>query len=134
MAERCSVSAQAVSKWENGVSYPDIGLICTLADLYEISCDELLGRKTRAFVQETKSPFLRLLKIFIQDETTTVRINLPLEAVRLIVKEGNFKGISENRLLEAVDFAQILRLADSGSAGNLVEIRDGADIVEIWVE
>ncbi len=43
LAEKCSVTAQAVSKWENGITSPDISLIAPLAELFGISCDELMG-------------------------------------------------------------------------------------------
>lgn len=50
VSERCGVSAQAVSKWENGSTYPDILLLKTLADLFQISCDELLGRESTVYL------------------------------------------------------------------------------------
>ena len=39
------VSMQAVSKWERG-GIPDLGILITLADFFNISLDEMLGRKT----------------------------------------------------------------------------------------
>lgn len=43
LAESLSVSPQTVSRWENGISYPDIALLPTIAALFEVSVDELLG-------------------------------------------------------------------------------------------
>lgn len=43
LAQELGVSAQAVSKWENGQSYPDITLLPKLAALFRCSVDELLG-------------------------------------------------------------------------------------------
>lgn len=45
LAEKVGVSAQAVSKWENDVSCPDITLLPLLADLLGVTVDELLGVK-----------------------------------------------------------------------------------------
>ncbi|MDO4572020.1 MAG: helix-turn-helix domain-containing protein [Clostridia bacterium] len=45
LAEKLGVSAQAVSKWENDISCPDISLIPQLADVLRVSTDELLGAK-----------------------------------------------------------------------------------------
>lgn len=45
LAEKLGVSAQAVSKWENDVSCPDISIIPLLADVLRVSTDELLGAK-----------------------------------------------------------------------------------------
>lgn len=38
-----SVSAQSVSKWERGEGYPDIEMLPSLANYFNISTDELLG-------------------------------------------------------------------------------------------
>lgn len=45
MAEILHVSKMAVSKWERGLNFPDIKILCTMADYFEVSVDELLGRK-----------------------------------------------------------------------------------------
>ena len=44
LAELVGVSSVAVSKWERGISVPEVELLCKLADLFHISVDELLGR------------------------------------------------------------------------------------------
>lgn len=43
MANRLGVSAPAVNKWENGMSYPDIMLLAPLARLLKINIDTLLS-------------------------------------------------------------------------------------------
>ena len=46
LAEMLGVTAQAVSKWENDLSCPDIGMLPKLAEIFGITTDELLGYKT----------------------------------------------------------------------------------------
>ena len=48
VAERLGVSPQAVSKWENDISCPDVTMIPRIAQLFNISTDELLGLKASA--------------------------------------------------------------------------------------
>ncbi len=43
LAEHLCVSYQAISKWECGLSNPDLSLIAPLTRLFNISADELLG-------------------------------------------------------------------------------------------
>ena len=43
LANIVNVSAQAVSKWENDLSYPDIMLLPVLAETFGVTVDELLG-------------------------------------------------------------------------------------------
>lgn len=41
LAEKLNVSAQAVSKWENGISMPDITLLPFLSEAFGVSIDEM---------------------------------------------------------------------------------------------
>lgn len=43
LAAKLGVTAQAVSKWENG-SYPDSDLLPKIADIFDVSIDNLYGR------------------------------------------------------------------------------------------
>lgn len=45
LAKKLGVTNQSVSKWESAQCCPDIGLLPMLADIFEISIDELFGRK-----------------------------------------------------------------------------------------
>ena len=44
VASQLHVSRQAVSKWETGKGAPDTTTLITLADVYDVSLDELVGR------------------------------------------------------------------------------------------
>lgn len=43
LAEQLGVTAQAVSKWENDQSCPDITMLPKLAEVFDVTTDELLG-------------------------------------------------------------------------------------------
>ncbi|MBO7161221.1 MAG: helix-turn-helix transcriptional regulator [Clostridia bacterium] len=53
-AEKLGVSRQAVSKWECGASLPDTDNLITIANLYNISLDELIGRPAPAKPDEAQ--------------------------------------------------------------------------------
>lgn len=59
LAEQCGISMQAVSKWENGQSYPDIVFLPMLAEYFEVSIDYLLtGNETgREKVEQIKTDY-----------------------------------------------------------------------------
>lgn len=42
LAEKLHLSRQAVSKWENGESQPDLDTLTALCDIFQVSADELL--------------------------------------------------------------------------------------------
>ena len=46
LAAELGVTAAAVSKWEKGYTLPDILMLCALADYFEVTTDDLLGRAT----------------------------------------------------------------------------------------
>ena len=52
LAERLFVSDKAVSKWERGLSMPDISLLIPLAEILEVSVTELLEEIGRASRRE----------------------------------------------------------------------------------
>lgn len=43
LATILGVSYQSVSRWENGACYPDLELLPTIADFFDLSVDQLLG-------------------------------------------------------------------------------------------
>lgn len=71
LAAEMGVSVAAVSKWENANSMPDIIMLCSLADYFNVTTDELLGRK------DTK------LKCIIADD-----VDFICDSIELILKNG----------------------------------------------
>lgn len=45
LAMKLGVSAQAISKWERQVSYPDLSLLPEMADLFDVSIDVLFSKE-----------------------------------------------------------------------------------------
>ena len=43
LADRLGVTYQSISRWENGMTYPDLELIPAIADVLAVTVDELLG-------------------------------------------------------------------------------------------
>lgn len=54
LAEKLGITAQAVSKWENDQSCPDITMLPRLAEIFGITTDELLGREPSSQVHEAE--------------------------------------------------------------------------------
>ena len=62
LAERLFVSDKAVSKWERGLSLPDVTLLQPLADLMEVTISELLsGQRIQAETPLTAQEAERLV-------------------------------------------------------------------------
>lgn len=57
LADRLFVTRQTVSRWENGVRYPDILTVRKLSEILEISLDDLLSQENSKQIVE-RSPIL----------------------------------------------------------------------------
>jgi len=54
LAEKLNISFQAVSKWENGISYPDVAILPKLASTLKVSIDSLLGYSSQSLTEYEK--------------------------------------------------------------------------------
>lgn len=64
LASHIGVSKAAVSKWETGMTYPDITLLPVLAAYFDISIDELIGYEPQMEREEIQGWYLRAAKEF----------------------------------------------------------------------
>ncbi|MFJ8261068.1 helix-turn-helix domain-containing protein [Rummeliibacillus sp. NPDC094406] len=64
LASYVGVSKAAVSKWETGLSYPDILLLPKLATYYNLSIDELLGYKPQLTKEDIQKLYAELSQEF----------------------------------------------------------------------
>ena len=141
IANKVNVTAQAVSKWENDLSAPDISTLPILADILNVSLDELLGREVEEtkIVPEGKRKDINsiLLKINVLSSSgDKVKINLPLAIIKLCIDAGmELPNINGKDSLKNIDFNQIFMLIDAGVIGKLVEVESSdGDTVSITVE
>ena len=143
IAQLLDVSPQAVSKWENDQTCPDIGLLPKLAKILGVTTDELLSGKQE--LQEVKllPPEERkdikdmLLRIIVDSaDGDKVRVNLPMALVQVAMDMGmEMPQLSGKETLKNIDLNQIMELVRQGAIGNLVEVESAdGDIVRIFVE
>ncbi len=140
VATKLNITPQAVSKWENDVSAPDISLLIEIADMFSVTVDELLGKQPQTVLLEEaqrRAVDSLMLKIkVLSGEGDKVNINLPLGLVKMFTQGGvDFPQMGGNNLLKKLDFQQILFLCEQGLLGKIMDVESAdKDIVEIWVE
>lgn len=143
IAQLLDVSPQAVSKWENDQTCPDIGLLPKLAQILGVTTDELLSGKQELQAVKVLPPEERrdikdmLLRIIVDSaDGDKVRVNLPMALVQVAMEMGmEMPQLSGNDALKNIDLAQILELVRHGAIGNLVEVESAdGDTVRIFVE
>ena len=144
LAEMLGVSPQAVSKWENDQSCPDISLLPKLGKILGVTVDELLtGESAESASVRMLPPEQRkdvkdmMLRVIVDSaEGDKVRVNLPLSLVQVCLEMGvQMPQINGNEALKNIDLAQIVQLVQHGAVGNLVEVESAdGDVVRIFVE
>ncbi len=143
LSEKLGVSPQAVSKWENDQTCPDISLLPKLAKILDITVDELLTGETNEVrlvpTENRKRPDELVVRIRVDSsDGTKVKLNLPLP----LLKEGLPLGMGiasdhEQNVspLKALDPEKLLALVEAGAMGRLLDVRtDDGTIVEVVVE
>ena len=142
LAEQMGVSGQAVSKWENDQSCPDISILSRLARVLGVTTDELLtgeGSEVRLVpVEQRKSLDDLTMRVYVNSsDGDKIRVNLPMTLVKAAVEIGMEIGAAFNGVeqLKQVDMAKVVTLVEKGLVGKLVEVEsaDGST-VEVVVE
>ena len=63
LAETLKISPQAVSRWELNLAMPDITLLPALANLFDVTADELLGIRTPRQQQRLHDTFVQAQRL-----------------------------------------------------------------------
>lgn len=128
------VTAQAVSKWENDLSCPDIMLLPKIAQLFDISVDELLGGTSPKAPDEktNKTPPVDISKLnlkikVIREDQKPINVSFPLAMVKKFTKLGT--GISgilnvNSPAIDSNKIDSIFNLIDEGFTGEVLNVVD----------
>ncbi len=138
LAERLGVTAQAVSKWENDASCPDIMLLPQIAKILGTSIDELMGVKSRENAQKEEQETVAVdtgklkLRINITDNRgKPLKMSVPVAFVLRAAKLGiKISAVTGNEALNGVPFDKISELVKNGVTGEVFDMTtdDGTHI------
>ena len=142
LAMKMGVTAQAVSKWENDLSAPDIMLLPELARTLGVTVDELLeGRKSQEIApaesalepepESSRTDGSKPKKLHIQVDSNdgdVVNINVPLGMASAVLgASSKLPGVVNLNLNDAdVDMTLVAEAIKHGEKGTLIEV-DGGD-------
>ena len=144
LSQMMEVSAQAVSKWENDQTCPDITSLPKLAKILGVTMDELLSGKeenspaARVLAPEERKELKDMMLRLLVDscDGDHVKINIPMALVQVALDMGmELPQVSGNSALKNLDLEQIVNMVRQGAVGNLLEVESGdGDTVRIFVE
>ncbi len=107
LAEQINVSPQAISKWENGASMPDISQVLPLANLFRVSTDVLFGIYEKNYDDEVNARLEEIYCIYDnckdgeEGPTALVLLDKYRDAIRMFPNNSNI-------LSEAIAFGEIV--------------------------
>ena len=129
------VTAQAVSKWENGASCPDIMLLPRISEILEVSIDELLGAKTKdntekaqiePVVLQNEPKNLKKLKFnlhIVDNRGKTTNLSLPFGFVMRMADIGvKISSVLGTNTIDDSQLRQILELVRNGITGEVLDL------------
>jgi len=141
LAAKLGVSPQAVSKWENDLSCPDISLLPDIAKIFHITVDELLsGEYQEKEIDEVKNPEpsfkdtqtnkCRKIHISVDNHGKVTNISLPIKLVRFGMNIGSVYGGLTNEHAEI-----IMNAIKNDLSGEIVKV-DGekGEVVTVTIE
>jgi len=123
-ARKVGISPKTMSGYENGVSSPDYDTLLSIASLYDVTVDYLLGRSQTDFlnVKDNVIPYDNLVQLPVLG---SIRAGQPIEMVN--AQDGT--ELVESDLIRGHD-AFILRVQGNSMIGD--NIHDGDRVVVIF--
>ena len=122
LAKALHVSAQAVSKWENGKSYPDIHSLLLLSALFDVSLDQLIKGDLETMKQEVNAADVKAMNrdaiIFSILLAATIILPVPL------LKWFDLYGLIPELLIWGAAMYFALRLERIKKANNVQSYRE----------
>ncbi len=125
LADKLYITAQSVSKWENGLSEPEIDTLCRISDIFEISVDTLLDRPP----VYKKDMAKRLKKYLSNSEEPTDDMLLMLRAAVSSMLDGGEKLSSLPTYSYMQGKNRIFTYSDRENAPRLSLVADGLNKV-----
>ena len=138
-ARQLDVTPQAVSKWENDQSCPDIMLLPKISEILGLGIDKLLtGSEQKADIPKMPQTDTSRLKLKIKISPLNKKptnVTVPVAVVKKAARIGNgISGILGNSFLNSSQLEEILELAEEGATGELIKIEaDDGTVISVEI-
>lgn len=136
LAEKMGVTAQAVSKWENGLTCPDLDSVARLSGFLGVAVEQLIhGDAAIPTVQVVETPQVgrRVLRIHVQAKgnvPANVIVRFPVELILKAYEMGTLEDLVGRK---AQFIEQVIEMIRQGTIGSLVDVEAEDTFVKIEV-
>ncbi|MBO5298859.1 MAG: helix-turn-helix transcriptional regulator [Clostridia bacterium] len=131
VADKLNLSRQAVSKYERGESFPDISVLVSVADLFNITLDQLIG-----YGEPTNGESLILKNVAKGEDIVAENISDVVNLAPLL-KPSVLTKLSRKFSEEGIDISHIVALSEylnDETVTNLIEKASFKDLSEEVLE
>ena len=141
LAEQLNVTHQAVSRWESGITFPDLAILANIARLFNIKVDDLLyGESTSpdvvAPLEGRRQPFRKIIELLMagkSEDSAQIIQNQPdhIEAlidIAPLAKPSLLKGLITHMTEFQFNHKHIEELAPFLDSDTLKIIVDGVSV------
>jgi len=124
LGEKLRITNQAVSKWESGMTMPDIMLLPEIAKIFDVAIEELYSNDINISKKNTtnKKALIendnRILVISVENKDAMVKTRIPVKTIEALLTNEEIKdniGVTEE---ESNLFYDML----SSSSGDIVDV------------
>ncbi len=145
LAEKMDVSPQAVSKWENDISMPDVNVLVKLADLFDVSLDYLLRDKETPKAEQPQeekqekttpkkdiSKMVLYIKVY-EPHGDNIKLQFPLA----LMKGNAIKKLLGKYVPEYydIDADRLIEMIENGTLEEVLKITEAdGTMVKIFIE
>ena len=128
LADILNVTRQAVSKWERGEGFPDISLLCAVAEVFGVSVDILLnagepsGNEAAILTSVTKNQEIAK-EVFENKDVVQDIIN-----IAPYLKVSTLSAIAEQLAKHNIDISKIVELSEFMNDESIVKLFQNSDL------
>jgi len=131
LADTLNVTRQAVSKWERGEGFPDITILCELANVFGVSVDTLLN------AGEASGNEAAILTSVTQNQEISKEVFEDKNVVQDIIniapylKVSTLSAIAEQLAKQNIDISKIVELSEFMSDESIVKLFRSSDLEKL---
>lgn len=136
LSVKMNVTVQAVSKWENDLSYPDLECVSTLASVLNTTVNKLInGEDDISEISVSENVDIKK-KIFMitmgsnEDSGDKIKLRLPLQLIADVKDSPILKTLLKDRKTEIDTILSAVKL---GGVGPICELESGDDYIRIEI-
>ena len=128
LADMLNVTRQAVSKWERGEGFPDISILCAVAEIFGVSVDTLINAggasETEAAVLSSVAQNQEIAKEVFEDKNVIQDIL----NIAPYLKVSTLSVIAEQLAKHNIDISKIIELSEFMSDESVIKLFQNSNL------